>query len=166
MPAFLLRLQVLVRDQRGQGTVEYVGLILLVSLLMVGMVAAMKGFNGESGTEIAEVIVDEDQGGGERHHLPLARPARSRGRPPRPRREKRGGGRRAASRLWETQPVPRSYERTAADIRPVAIEAGFVRTATGSALYSQGETRIICTASVQRVGAALDGGQRARLGDR
>lgn len=30
---------------RGQGTVEYVGLILLVSLLMVGMVAAMKGFN-------------------------------------------------------------------------------------------------------------------------
>lgn len=31
--------------QTGQGTVEYVGLILLVSLLMVGMVAAMKGFN-------------------------------------------------------------------------------------------------------------------------
>jgi hypothetical protein len=31
--------------ERGQGSVEYVGLILLVSLLMVGMVAAMKGFN-------------------------------------------------------------------------------------------------------------------------
>jgi hypothetical protein len=31
--------------ERGQGTVEYVGLILLVSLLMVGMVAAMRGFN-------------------------------------------------------------------------------------------------------------------------
>jgi hypothetical protein len=31
--------------ESGQGTVEYVGLILLVSLLMVGMVAAMKGFN-------------------------------------------------------------------------------------------------------------------------
>jgi hypothetical protein len=45
------------RDQRGQGTVEYVGLILLVSMLMVGMVAAMKGFNGTSGTEIAEVII-------------------------------------------------------------------------------------------------------------
>ena len=43
--------------QRGQGTVEYVGLILLVSLLMVGMVAAMKGFNGKQGTELAEVIV-------------------------------------------------------------------------------------------------------------
>jgi len=35
----------LVSGERGQGTVEYVGLILLVSLLMVGMVAAMKGFN-------------------------------------------------------------------------------------------------------------------------
>ena len=33
-------------DERGQGTVEYVGLILLVSMLMVGMVAAMQGFNG------------------------------------------------------------------------------------------------------------------------
>ena len=44
-------------DQRGQGTVEYVGLILLVSMLMVGMVAAMKGFNGEQGTELAELIV-------------------------------------------------------------------------------------------------------------
>ena len=47
----------LLRDERGQGTVEYVGLILLVSLLMVGMVAAMKGFNGEQGTELAELIV-------------------------------------------------------------------------------------------------------------
>jgi len=44
---------------RGQGTVEYVGLILLVSLLMVGMVAAMKGFNGKQGTELADVIVDK-----------------------------------------------------------------------------------------------------------
>jgi hypothetical protein len=31
--------------ERGQGTVGYVGLILLVSLLRVGMVAAMKGVN-------------------------------------------------------------------------------------------------------------------------
>lgn len=45
--------------ERGQGTVEYVGLILLVSLLMVGMVAAMKGFNGKQGTELANVIVDK-----------------------------------------------------------------------------------------------------------
>jgi hypothetical protein len=34
--------------EAGQGTVEYVGLILLVSLLMVGMVAAMKGFNRQN----------------------------------------------------------------------------------------------------------------------
>jgi hypothetical protein len=46
-------------SERGQGTVEYVGLILLVSMLMVGMVAAMKGFNGTSGTEIAEVIISK-----------------------------------------------------------------------------------------------------------
>jgi ribonuclease PH len=41
----------------------------------------------------------------------------------------------------------RSYDRSPADVRPVEIEPGFVRTATGSALYSQGETRVICTAS-------------------
>jgi hypothetical protein len=46
-------------DERGQGTVEYVGLILLVSLLMVGMVVAMKGFNGEQGTELADLIVNK-----------------------------------------------------------------------------------------------------------
>ena len=46
-------------SERGQGTVEYVGLILLVSLLMVGMVAAMKGFNGSQGTELAELLVDK-----------------------------------------------------------------------------------------------------------
>jgi hypothetical protein len=45
--------------EAGQGTVEYVGLILLVSLLMVGMVAAMKGFNGKQGTDLANVIVDK-----------------------------------------------------------------------------------------------------------
>ncbi|HEY8763712.1 MAG TPA: ribonuclease PH [Solirubrobacteraceae bacterium] len=43
----------------------------------------------------------------------------------------------------------RSYERSADQLRPVTIEPGFVRTATGSALISMGETRVICTASVQ-----------------
>jgi ribonuclease PH len=43
----------------------------------------------------------------------------------------------------------RSYGRAAGDLRPVEIEPGFVRTATGSALISMGETRVICTASVQ-----------------
>jgi ribonuclease PH len=41
----------------------------------------------------------------------------------------------------------RSYDRAPADLRPVTIEPGFVRTADGSALISQGETRVICTAS-------------------
>jgi len=55
----LQTIRALVAGERGQGTVEYVGLILLVSLLMVGMVAAMKGFNGKQGTELASVIVDK-----------------------------------------------------------------------------------------------------------
>jgi ribonuclease PH len=42
----------------------------------------------------------------------------------------------------------RSYDRAPAEIRPTTIEPGFVRTAHGSALISQGETRVICTASV------------------
>ncbi|HMA27538.1 MAG: ribonuclease PH [Solirubrobacterales bacterium] len=45
-------------------------------------------------------------------------------------------------------PAGRSYDRAPAEIRPVTIESGFVRTADGSALISQGETRVICTASV------------------
>lgn len=43
----------------------------------------------------------------------------------------------------------RSYGRKPGDLRPTTIEPGFVRTATGSALISLGETRVICTASVQ-----------------
>src|SRR6478672_6034348 len=39
--------------------------------------------------------------------------------------------------------------RRADELRPTAIEPGFMRTATGSALISVGETRVICTASVQ-----------------
>jgi ribonuclease PH len=46
-------------------------------------------------------------------------------------------------------PPERSYGRSADELRPVTIEPGFVRTATGSALISMGETRVICTASVQ-----------------
>jgi ribonuclease PH len=44
---------------------------------------------------------------------------------------------------------PRSYDRAPDGLRPVAIEPGFVRPATGSALISRGETRVICTASAQ-----------------
>ncbi len=43
----------------------------------------------------------------------------------------------------------RSYDRGPGELRPTTIEPGFVRTATGSALISMGETRVICTASAQ-----------------
>jgi len=43
----------------------------------------------------------------------------------------------------------RSGGRSAAELRPVTIQSGFVPTATGSVLISCGETRVICTASVQ-----------------
>jgi ribonuclease PH len=43
----------------------------------------------------------------------------------------------------------RSGGRGPSQLRPTSIEPGFVRTATGSALISCGETRVICTASVQ-----------------
>ena len=66
MRAMFVRAQLLLsraerrlREETGQGTVEYVGLILLVALLMVGMVAAMKGFQGKQGLELAETIVDK-----------------------------------------------------------------------------------------------------------
>lgn len=52
-------IRALAAGERGQGTVEYVGLILLVSLLMVGMVAAMKGFHSKQGTELADLIVNK-----------------------------------------------------------------------------------------------------------
>jgi ribonuclease PH len=54
--------------------------------------------------------------------------------------------------MSDAAPVPRparSYGRSPIGLRPATIEAGFVRTATGSALISIGETRVICTASVQ-----------------
>jgi len=41
----------------GQGTVEYVALILLVALVMAGMVAAMKGFQTDEGKELGDVIL-------------------------------------------------------------------------------------------------------------
>ena len=44
--------------------------------------------------------------------------------------------------------MSRSYDRAPDGLRPVEIEPGFVRSATGSALISVGETRVICTASV------------------
>ncbi|MHB8694833.1 MAG: ribonuclease PH [Solirubrobacteraceae bacterium] len=48
-----------------------------------------------------------------------------------------------------TTTTQRSYGRAPDQLRPVTIEPGFVPTATGSALISCGETRVICTASVE-----------------
>ena len=45
------------RRARGQGTVEYVALILLVALVMAGVVAAMKGFRTDEGKELGDVIL-------------------------------------------------------------------------------------------------------------
>jgi hypothetical protein len=45
------------RRDAGQGTVEYVALILLVALVMAGVVAAMKGFRTGEGKELGDVIV-------------------------------------------------------------------------------------------------------------
>ena len=44
----------LARGQRGQGTVEYVGLVLLMAVLIAGVVKASGGF---SDTGIAEAVV-------------------------------------------------------------------------------------------------------------
>ncbi len=43
--------------QAGQGTVEYVALILLVALVMAGVVAAMKGFKTDEGKELGDAIM-------------------------------------------------------------------------------------------------------------
>jgi hypothetical protein len=45
------------RHAAGQGTVEYVALILLVALVMAGVVAAMKGFKTDEGKELGDVII-------------------------------------------------------------------------------------------------------------
>jgi ribonuclease PH len=45
--------------------------------------------------------------------------------------------------------IQRSGGRAADELRPISIDPGFVRSATGSALIAAGGTRVICTASVQ-----------------
>jgi len=43
----------------------------------------------------------------------------------------------------------RSYGRTPDALRPTSLQPGFVASATGSALITMGETRVICTASAE-----------------
>lgn len=45
------------RRQDGQGTVEYVGLILLLAVVLAGVVAAADGFSDDK--EIAATVVDK-----------------------------------------------------------------------------------------------------------
>ena len=44
-------------SQVGQGTVEYVALILLVALVMAGVVAAMKGYKTDGGKDLGDAII-------------------------------------------------------------------------------------------------------------
>jgi len=46
-------------------------------------------------------------------------------------------------------PPTRSYDRAPNELRPTTIQPNFVKPAAGSVLIGQGETRVICTASVQ-----------------
>jgi hypothetical protein len=54
---FFGRIHAALSNARGQGTVEYVALILLVALVMAGVVTAMKGFKTDEGTELGDAII-------------------------------------------------------------------------------------------------------------
>jgi hypothetical protein len=43
--------------QAGQGTVEYVALILLVALVMAGVVAAMNGYKTDQGKNLGDAVI-------------------------------------------------------------------------------------------------------------
>lgn len=47
------------RDGRGQGTVEYVALILLVALIMAGVVAGMSEFRTDEGRSLAGTLMEK-----------------------------------------------------------------------------------------------------------
>jgi hypothetical protein len=43
----------------GQGTVEYVALILLVALVMAGVVTAMKGYKTDQGKSLGDTVLQK-----------------------------------------------------------------------------------------------------------
>ena len=51
------RVHAALASQRGQGTVEYVGLILLLAVVLAGVVTAAEGFSDDKG--IATTIIDK-----------------------------------------------------------------------------------------------------------
>lgn len=64
----------------------------------------------------------------------------------------------ATSSMPPVSTATRASGRALHENREISIETGFVRTADGSALFSVGETRIICTASVaERVPKWMEG---------
>ena len=54
MYEFMGRIHARLAQERGQGTVEYVGLILLLGVILAGVVSATRGFNDEA---IARTVV-------------------------------------------------------------------------------------------------------------
>jgi hypothetical protein len=46
-------------SQVGQGTVEYVALILLVALVMAGVVTAMKGYKTDQGKSLGDAVISK-----------------------------------------------------------------------------------------------------------
>jgi hypothetical protein len=47
----------LLTQQRAQGTVEYVALVLLVALVMFGVVTAMRSYKSSQGQELGDLIL-------------------------------------------------------------------------------------------------------------
>jgi hypothetical protein len=47
----------LLRSESGQGTVEYVALVMLVALVMFGVVTAMKTYKFSEGQQLGDLIV-------------------------------------------------------------------------------------------------------------
>jgi hypothetical protein len=45
------------RREGGQGTVEYVALLLLVALVMAGLIAAMRNFKTDQGKELGDTLL-------------------------------------------------------------------------------------------------------------
>ena len=45
--------------------------------------------------------------------------------------------------------TPRSYDRSTREMRPITIEPGYSKQAEGSALIAFGDTKVLCTASVE-----------------
>jgi hypothetical protein len=48
----------LLRSRRGQGTVEYVALVLLIGLVMFGVVTAMRTYKFAGGQQLGDLIVE------------------------------------------------------------------------------------------------------------